>query len=116
LFFRNHKIFSGCQKSNYNKSVENGKSEIGVLTLVLFAIELNKTISYFFPKSLLKDQIADVKTPFQHKILEIAEGIEHFGDIKFTLDILKVMSNHFETDFEASINGYPHEDFDEDEK
>jgi hypothetical protein len=83
--------------------------------LVLFAIELNKTISYFFPESLLKDQIADVKTPFQHKMLEIAEGIEHFGDTKFTLKILKVMSDQFEEDYEAAINGYPPDDQDGDD-
>lgn len=76
---------------------------------MLFAIELNKTISYFFPESLLKDLIADVKTPFQHKMLEIAEGIEHFGDPEFALDILDVMLDHFESDYELAANGYPPE-------
>jgi transcriptional regulator with XRE-family HTH domain len=89
--------------------IENGKSEIGVLTLVHFAIELNKPISYFFPESLLKNIIVDVNSPFQHKILEIARGIEYFGDQSLTLDILKVLSDHFENENEAMMNGYPPE-------
>ena len=75
--------------------------------MVLFAIELNQTISYFFPESLLKDLIADVKTPFQHNMLELARGIEMFGDQDLTLDILNVLSDHFEINYQASINGYP---------
>ena len=43
--------------------IENGKSEIGILTLVQFAVELKKPISYFFPASLLRDNLVDVKTP-----------------------------------------------------
>ena len=49
--------------------IENGKSEIGILTLVQFAVILNKPISYFFPESLLKEYVLDVKTNFQQQIL-----------------------------------------------
>ena len=87
--------------------IENGKSEIGVLTLVLFSVELNKPISYFFPDALLKDIISDVKTPFQYKMLEIAKGVEFFGDQYLTLDLLKVLLEHFEEDYEAAEKGYP---------
>lgn len=90
--------------------IENGKSEIGVLTLSLFAITLSKPISYFFPESLLRDRVVDVKTPFEQKMLEIARGIERFGDASLTLDLLKVLSDHFEDDYQAAMDGHPPEE------
>jgi len=91
--------------------IENGKSEIGVLTLSLFAITLNKPISYFFPESLLKGFVMDVKSAFQQEILNIARAIELFGDQSLTLDLLKVLSNHFENDHDNVISGvFPDEE------
>jgi transcriptional regulator with XRE-family HTH domain len=89
--------------------IENGKSEISVITLMLFAIALNKPISYFFPPSLLKDWIVDIKTPFEQKGLELLRAIEHIGNEKFTLDMLKLLRDYFEDDFEAAMRGYPEE-------
>jgi transcriptional regulator with XRE-family HTH domain len=80
--------------------IENGKSDISIQALLSLAIALEKPISYFFPKSLLKDIVMDVKSPFQQKGLEILTGIEFFGDQKLTLDILKVLSDSFEEDYE----------------
>lgn len=82
--------------------IENGKSEIGVLTLALFAIILQKPISYFFPESLLKNFVLDVKTPFEQEMLEIARSIEAFGDQTLTLDLLGALVKHFE-DAEMSL-------------
>jgi hypothetical protein len=62
---------------------------------------------------LLKNIIVDVKSSFQHKILELARRIEYFGDQSLTLDILKVLSDHFENDNEAMMNDYPPESKDE---
>ncbi len=42
--------------------IENGKSDISVQTLLVLAIVLGKPISYFFPQSLLKDIVMDVKS------------------------------------------------------
>jgi transcriptional regulator with XRE-family HTH domain len=89
--------------------IENGKSEISVITLMLSAIALQKPISYFFPPSLLKDWIVDIKTPFEQKCLEFLRGIEHFGDEKLTYDLLKLLHDHFEEDFESTMSGYPEE-------
>lgn len=75
--------------------IENGKSDISITTLVQFAIELKKPISYFFPESLLRDSLVDVKTSFQHKMLEIASNMEPFGDQKLVLEILDVLEKHF---------------------
>lgn len=83
--------------------IENGKSEIGVLTLVLFAIVFSKPISYFFPESLLKDFVSDVKTPFQHEVLELATGIEYMGDTELTLRMLRLLKDHFEDQYEEAI-------------
>lgn len=83
--------------------IENGKSEIGILTLVQFAVILNKPISYFFPDSLLKEHVLDVKTNFQQQILERARLIEVFmGDEKTALDLLDVLIKHNEDEFEAA--------------
>ncbi len=92
--------------------IENGKSEIGILTLVQFAVELNKPISYFFPNSLLKDYLVDVKTKFQHKMLERAGLIEMIGDTKLTMELLDVLTDHFEEDHDRAM--HPEDYFDED--
>lgn len=85
--------------------IENGKSEIGILTLLQFAVVLNKPISYFFPNSLLRDHVIDVKTPFQFEMLEIAERIELFaGDKDLVLDILKLLANSFEPGVEEIMD------------
>ena len=82
--------------------IENGKSEIGILTLVQFAVELKKPISYFFPASLLRDNLVDVKTPFQHKMLEIADYIEPLGGTELTLNMLDVLQKHFYTEMDIA--------------
>ena len=70
-----------------------------MLTLVQFAIELEKPISYFFPPSLLKDIVADVKSPFQQAMLELAREIDAYGDQGLTIDILNVLISHFGQEF-----------------
>lgn len=72
-------------------AIENGKSEIGILTLVLFAVVFEKPISYFFPPSLLKDIVVDIKSSFQQEILDLAKEIEHGGDTKLTIEILNLL-------------------------
>ena len=84
--------------------IEIGKSDISIQTLLVLAIAIDKPISYFFPKSLLKDRGMDVKSPFQQKGLEILTEIEFFGDQKLTLEILKVLSDNLEEDYDRTIN------------
>ena len=52
--------------------VENGKSDITVLTLASFAIHLQKPVSYFFPPSILSNMILDVKSPFEREVLDLS--------------------------------------------
>jgi hypothetical protein len=51
--------------------------------------------------------IAPVKTPFEQKSLELLRDIEQYGDIKLTLDLLRLLSAHFIE--EAETGGYPQE-------
>ena len=52
----------------------------------------------------------DVKSTFQQEMLDFARRIESVGDQSLTIDILKVLSDHFEDDFQSAINGFPSED------
>ena len=94
--------------------IENGKSEIGVTTLAHFALELQKPISYFFPKSLLKEWIVDIKTKFQHDMLDYAREIEIIGDKKLVTDILDVLINNFQEEFDR--DDFPPDFEEEDEE
>jgi len=88
--------------------IENGKSEISILTLAAFAIVLHKPISYFFPESLLKDQITDVKSSFEYKVVEIAREIEEYkGDKELTLDLLKSLKDNFMDKYYESMQEDP---------
>ena len=95
--------------------IENGKSEIGVLTLIQFALVLEKPISYFFPKSLLKDRVVDVRTTFESKMLELARLIEYTGgNTRLTLDVIGKLAEHFEEEFN-NPDGYQYEQYIENE-
>ena len=91
--------------------IENGKSDISIQTLLVLAIVLGKPISYFFPQSLLKDMVMDVKSEFQHKALNYLRIIDFFGAQEMTLKILKVISDDCEEQLDEK-NNYP-EEYDE---
>ena len=81
--------------------IENGKSEISVITLAVLAINLNKPVSYFFPPSILSNFILDIETPFEREVLDVIEGLNHFGDQDLVLSIIKLLAKHYE---EKDIN------------
>jgi transcriptional regulator with XRE-family HTH domain len=85
--------------------IENGKSDISVLTLLLFAITLKKPISYFFPEFLLKSEFLDVKSEFEHQMLEYARGIEFFGDMPLALAIVRELYEHDQKEFDENERG-----------
>ena len=46
--------------------------------------------------------------PFEQKSLELLRYIEQqYRDTKLAIDLLKLLSDHFEEDFEAAKRGYP---------
>jgi len=84
--------------------IENGKSDISVQTLLVLTIVLGKPISYFFPQSLLKDRVMDVKSEFQHKALNYLGIIDIFGAQKMTLKILEAISDDCEEELDNRNN------------
>jgi hypothetical protein len=76
-----------------------------------FALELQKPISYFFPDNLLKDWVMDVKTSFEHEMLEYARSIEAYGNPALTFNLLSVLQKHFDIEEEYARTGY-HPDMD----
>lgn len=93
--------------------IENGKYEIGILTLVHFAIELQKPISFFFPKTLFTEKwTSDANTPFEEKVLEFAKYIEPIGDTEFILKVLKTLEDYFykQMDMELHPEDYQQEE------
>ncbi len=84
--------------------IENGKSDISVQTLLVLAIVLGKPISYFFPQSLLKDRVMDVKSEFQHKALDYLRIIDFVGAREITLKILKVIADDCEEELDNRNN------------
>jgi transcriptional regulator with XRE-family HTH domain len=91
--------------------IENGKSEIGILTLVLLAIEFNQPISYFFPESLFRDNLIDVKTPFQYEMLQAAKEIEEYGGESLTKGIVNLILNHYELSYKIATGEIDPEDY-----
>ena len=73
---------------------------------MVLAIVLGKPISYFFPQSLLKDIVIDVKSEFQHKALNYLGIIDFFGAQRMTLKILKDITDSCEEQLDDRIN-YP---------
>lgn len=76
--------------------IENGKSDISVLTLASFAIHLQKPVSYFYPPSIVSDFILDVKTDFERDVLDIIRGFSHFGDQGLVLKLLDSLRDYYE--------------------
>ena len=84
--------------------IENGKSEISVITLAMFAANLKKPVSYFFPPSILSDFVLDINTPFEREVLDLLHVYSFYGDQKLVMDILNVLNDHFETKFHDLSN------------
>jgi len=57
---------------------------------------------------LLKDQITDVKSSFEYKVVEIAREIEEYkGDKELTLDLLKSLKDNFMDKYYESMQEDP---------
>jgi len=76
--------------------IENGKSEISVISLATFAAILNKPVSYFFPPTILSDLILDINTPFERKALEIIDVFNHFADQEMVITLLEALAKYTE--------------------
>lgn len=86
--------------------IENGKIEIGVLTLVLLAIELNKPISYFIPEMTFFTSINDLHNKWEEEALSVFRELEYEGDSPLAVKFMKMLIEHNREQQEPSF-GYP---------
>ena len=95
--------------------IENGKSDISILTLAQFALELQKPLSFFIPTSLLKEQVNEVNTHTEHELVELAKYIGSTDEEELTSEILKALKKFLATqrDMEQHPEDYMQSDDDE---
>jgi transcriptional regulator with XRE-family HTH domain len=86
--------------------IEQGKNEIGVLTLAVLALVLQRPISYFFPAGVLKNSIVDITSTDQQELLDLFKEIEHIGGGKLALKQMELLYNHYMEDIQTAENGY----------
>lgn len=73
-------------------SIENGKSEIGILTLVHLSISLQKPISFFIPGELIHGWVSEIQNPLEEEALHYVKAIEYEqGDIDLAMSLLKLV-------------------------
>jgi transcriptional regulator with XRE-family HTH domain len=73
--------------------LENGKSEVGTVTLILLSAALNKPITYFFPPFVYQELKPEKFTPLEHELLDSFREIwsDHLREI--AIDLVKVIEN-----------------------
>jgi transcriptional regulator with XRE-family HTH domain len=83
--------------------IENGKIEIGVLTLVQLAKVLRKPISYFIPDMTFLINIFDIQSKWEEEALSRFREIALWGNIDFTLQLLKFLSKYYSEEREREM-------------
>ncbi len=74
---------------------ENGKIEIGILTLVQLAIVFGKPISYFVPNMTFLVSISDIHNKMEEEALALFRSMEYQGDPQLALRLLKTLDEYF---------------------
>jgi len=74
---------------------ENGKIEIGILTLVQLAIVFGKPISYFIPDMTFLVSISDIHNKWEEEALALFREMEYIGDPQLALRLLKMLNEYF---------------------
>ena len=70
---------------------ENGKIEIGILTLVRLAIVFGKPISYFIPNMTFLVSLSDIHNKREEEALSLFRGLEYEGDPELALRFLNML-------------------------
>ena len=70
---------------------ENGKIEIGVLTLVHLAIVFGKPISYFIPNMTFLVSLSDIHNKWEEEALSLYRGLEYGGDPELARRFMKML-------------------------
>lgn len=74
---------------------ENGKIEIGILTLVQIAIVFGKPISYFIPDMTFLVSISDIHNKLEEEALALFRNICYSGDPQLALRLLNFLEDYF---------------------
>ncbi len=84
--------------------IENGKNDIGVLTLLQFALVLETPITALFPESLLQITALNIPTEFDRKLRDVMHTIEELGDRELVLRILHALGSYYldQTEFQPT--------------
>lgn len=88
--------------------IENGKIEIGILTLLQLALELNKPISYFIPDMTFLASLNDIHNKWEEEALTVFRGLEYEGDSDLAVKFMKMLLDHNREQQEPDY-GYPDE-------
>jgi transcriptional regulator with XRE-family HTH domain len=84
-------------------NIENGKIEIGILTLVQISRIFHKPISYFIPEMKFLENLTDIENKREEEALSHFKEIEMYGDERFTLDLLKMLSEYYFDKFQDMV-------------
>ena len=79
-----------------NSNFENGKIEIGILTLVHLAIVFGKPISYFIPDMTFLVSVNDLHNKQEEEALSLFRGLEYEGDPELDLRFLMLLDYDIE--------------------
>ena len=83
--------------------LENGKSEVGTVTLVLLAAALDKPITYFFPPFVYQELKPEDFTPLEHELLDTFGAIWSDHLRVLALNMVKVIANFDPTDLVVDL-------------
>ena len=83
--------------------MENGKIEIGILTLVLLSIELDKPISFFIPNMMFSSSLSDIQNKLEEEALMLFRELTYIGDTSLAIDILKLLIDHAERTMDLNL-------------
>ena len=88
--------------------IENGKIEMGVLTLLQVAVELNKPISYFIPEMTFFTTLHDLHNKWEEEALSVFRDLEYEGDSQLAVKFMKMLLEHNREEQEPGY-GFPEE-------
>lgn len=77
--------------------IENGKTELGILTLIQFCRIFQKPISFFIPIKRFLASVNDVENEDKQEALMLFRELTYIGNSGLALKILKLLVEHTNT-------------------
>ena len=75
--------------------LENGKTEIGIFTLIVLSRVFNKPISFFIPKMSFLATVNDLQNEREEEALMLFRELEYEGDSQLALEFLKMLTDYY---------------------